>query len=92
MPHVTQLLQAVAFGDPNAAGQLVPLVYDQQEAVFRHGAGQGSPITRFCDENRLTPRKRLALFIPVCQARQHAHQKGGHAPRHQADERTRDAL
>jgi len=37
---------------------------------------QGVPITRFCDERRLTPRERLELFIPVCRAVQHAHQKG----------------
>jgi tetratricopeptide (TPR) repeat protein len=37
---------------------------------------QGAPITRYCDEYRLTPRQRLELFVPVCQAVQHAHQKG----------------
>jgi serine/threonine protein kinase/tetratricopeptide (TPR) repeat protein len=37
---------------------------------------KGVPITRYCDEHRLTPRQRLELFIPVCQAMQHAHQKG----------------
>jgi tetratricopeptide (TPR) repeat protein len=36
----------------------------------------GVPITRYCDEHRLTIRKRLELFVPVCQAVQHAHQKG----------------
>jgi WD40 repeat protein/serine/threonine protein kinase len=36
---------------------------------------KGVPITRFCDEQRLTPRQRLELFVPVCQAIQHAHQK-----------------
>ncbi|HEX6813100.1 MAG TPA: tetratricopeptide repeat protein [Planctomycetota bacterium] len=36
----------------------------------------GVPITKFCDDNRLTPRERLELFVPVCQAIQHAHQKG----------------
>src|SRR5262249_32850540 len=36
----------------------------------------GMPITRYCDEHHLTPRQRLELFIPVCQAVQHAHQKG----------------
>jgi serine/threonine protein kinase/tetratricopeptide (TPR) repeat protein len=36
----------------------------------------GVPITTFCDENGLTPRERLELFVPVCQAIQHAHQKG----------------
>jgi serine/threonine protein kinase/tetratricopeptide (TPR) repeat protein len=37
---------------------------------------EGVPITRYCDEHHLTPRERLELFIPVCQAVQHAHQKG----------------
>jgi pentatricopeptide repeat protein len=37
---------------------------------------KGVPITRFCDERRLSPRQRLELFVPVCQAIQHAHQKG----------------
>ncbi len=37
---------------------------------------KGIPITQYCDEHQLTPRERLALFLPVCQAVQHAHQKG----------------
>jgi tetratricopeptide (TPR) repeat protein len=37
---------------------------------------KGVPITRYCDEHRLTPRRRLELFVLVCQAVQHAHQKG----------------
>jgi eukaryotic-like serine/threonine-protein kinase len=37
---------------------------------------RGVPITKYCDEHRLTPRQRLELFLPVCQAVQHAHQKG----------------
>jgi serine/threonine protein kinase len=36
----------------------------------------GVPITDYCDANQLTPRQRLELFVPVCQAIQHAHQKG----------------
>lgn len=36
----------------------------------------GVPITKYCDDNHLTPRERLALFVPVCAALQHAHQKG----------------
>ena len=36
----------------------------------------GVPITQYCDDNHLTPRQRLELFVPVCQAIQHAHQKG----------------
>jgi serine/threonine protein kinase/Tfp pilus assembly protein PilF len=37
---------------------------------------KGVPLTKYCDDHRLTPRQRLELFIPVCQAIQHAHQKG----------------
>ncbi len=37
---------------------------------------KGVPITKYCDDHRLTPRQRVELFIPVCQAVQHAHQKG----------------
>src|SRR4029077_2685161 len=37
---------------------------------------KGTPITRYCDEHKLTPRQRLELFVPVCQPIQHAHQKG----------------
>jgi WD40 repeat protein len=37
---------------------------------------KGVPITQYCDEKRLPLRQRLELFLPVCQAVQHAHQKG----------------
>jgi eukaryotic-like serine/threonine-protein kinase len=37
---------------------------------------QGVPITKYCDEARLSPRERLELCLPVCDAVQHAHQKG----------------
>ncbi|WP_020474732.1 protein kinase domain-containing protein [Zavarzinella formosa] len=37
---------------------------------------RGEPISRYCDDHRLTLRERLKLFIPICQAVQHAHQKG----------------
>ena len=36
----------------------------------------GVPMTKYCDDNRLTLQQRLELFIPVCQAIQHAHHKG----------------
>src|SRR5579871_229522 len=37
---------------------------------------RGVAITEFCDQHRLDPRSRLALFVQVCPAVQHAHQKG----------------
>ena len=37
---------------------------------------RGVPITEYCDENNLSTEERLELFIAVCQAVQHAHQKG----------------
>jgi len=37
---------------------------------------RGVPITEFCDENALSIRERLELFVVVCNAVQHAHQKG----------------
>ena len=40
------------------------------------GTPKGVPITEYCDRNKLTPRERLEMFVPVCQAIQHAHQKG----------------
>ena len=37
---------------------------------------RGIPITEFCDHNHLPIRERLELYVTVCQAVQHAHQKG----------------
>jgi tetratricopeptide (TPR) repeat protein len=37
---------------------------------------RGVPITEFCDQRRFDPRRRLELFVEVCRAVQHAHQKG----------------
>ena len=70
--------QALALMDhPNIAKVLDAGTTDSGPALLRHGAGQGrarSP--QYCDEHQLTPRERLELFVPVCQAVQHAHQKG----------------
>ena len=37
---------------------------------------QGIAINKYCDRNKLTPDQRLNIFVPVCKAVQHAHQKG----------------
>ncbi|HUQ72210.1 MAG TPA: serine/threonine-protein kinase, partial [Planctomycetaceae bacterium] len=61
-PHIAKVLDAgtTEVGQPYFVMELV----------------NGVPLTKYCDERRLTPRARLELFIPVCQAVQHAHQKG----------------
>src|SRR5262245_53728290 len=61
-PHIAKVFDAgtTDAGRPYFVMELVP----------------GTPITRFCDQNLLTLRERLELFIPVCRAVQHAHQKG----------------
>ena len=37
---------------------------------------RGIPLTHYCDQANLSTKERLDLFIKVCQAIQHAHQKG----------------
>lgn len=37
---------------------------------------EGVPLVEYCDAHQLSTRKRVELFIPVCHAVQHAHQKG----------------
>jgi WD40 repeat protein len=69
--------QALALMDhPNIARVLDAGATTDGRPFFVMELVRGVPITRFCDERRLTPRQRLELFVPVCQAIQHAHQKG----------------
>jgi eukaryotic-like serine/threonine-protein kinase len=69
--------QALALMDhPNIAKVFDAGATDTGRPFFVMELVKGVPITRYCDEHRLTPRQRLELFLPVCQAVQHAHQKG----------------
>ncbi len=69
--------QALALMDhPNIAKVLDAGASPDGRPYFVMELVKGVPITKFCDERRLTPRQRLELFVPVCQAVQHAHQKG----------------
>lgn len=69
--------QALALMDhPNIARVLDAATTEQGSPFFIMELVKGVPITRFCDERKLSPRERLELFVPVCQAIQHAHQKG----------------
>ncbi len=61
-PHIAKVFD----GGVTAAGR----PYFVMELV------RGIKITEYCDEARLTTRGRIDLFIQVCQAIQHAHQKG----------------
>jgi eukaryotic-like serine/threonine-protein kinase len=69
--------QALALMDhPNITKVLDAGTTDAGRPFFVMELVKGTPITTFCDERRLSPRERLELFVPVCQAVQHAHQKG----------------
>jgi len=69
--------QALALMDhPNIAKVFDAGTTDTGRPYFVMELVKGIPITKFCDERRLTTRERLELAIPVCQAVQHAHQKG----------------
>jgi hypothetical protein len=61
-PHIARVFDAgiTATGRPYFVMELV----------------RGLPVTRYCDERRLPVHRRLELFIEVCDAVQHAHQKG----------------
>jgi serine/threonine protein kinase len=69
--------QALALMDhPNIAKVLDAGATPAGRPYFVMERVDGVPITRYCDDRRLTPRQRLELVVPVCQAVQHAHQKG----------------
>jgi serine/threonine protein kinase len=61
-PNIARALDAGTVGDgrPYCVMEYVP----------------GIPITDYCDRNRLTIRERLKMFVQLCRAIQHAHQKG----------------
>ena len=69
--------QALALMDhPNIARVFEAGTTQSGRPYFVMELVKGVPLTKYCDEHRLTPKDRLELFIPVCQAIQHAHQKG----------------
>ena len=69
--------QALSLMDhPNIAKVLDAGATDTGRPYFVMELVKGQPITEYCDQQHLTPRQRLELFLPICQAIQHAHQKG----------------
>jgi serine/threonine protein kinase/tetratricopeptide (TPR) repeat protein len=69
--------QALALMDhPNIAKVFDAGTTESGQPYFVMELVNGVPITEYCDTHRLPPRERLELFVPVCKAVQHAHQKG----------------
>ena len=69
--------QALALMDhPNIARVLDAGSTDSGRPFFVMELVRGAKITEFCDHKKLSTEERLKLFIQVCQAVQHAHQKG----------------
>ena len=69
--------QALAMMDhPNIAKVFDAGTTENGRPYFVMELVQGVTITEYCDQNELPTRDRLKLFIQVCQAIQHAHQKG----------------
>jgi eukaryotic-like serine/threonine-protein kinase len=69
--------QALAIMDhPNIAKVFDAGATDAGRPYFVMELARGSKITDYCAQHQLTTRQRLELFVQVCQAVQHAHQKG----------------
>ncbi len=69
--------QALALMDhPNIARILDAGTTETGRPYFVMDMVRGIPITTYCDQQQLDPRQRLELFVTVCRAVQHAHQKG----------------
>src|SRR5947207_2493749 len=69
--------QALAMMDhPNIAKVLDAGTTDSGRPYFVMELVRGVAVTAYCDQNQLTTRERLDLFVAVCRAIQHAHQKG----------------
>jgi eukaryotic-like serine/threonine-protein kinase len=69
--------QAIALMDhPNIARALDAGATEAGRPYFVMELVRGIPITEYCDQSNLPTRERLQLFMKVCQAVQHAHQKG----------------
>jgi serine/threonine protein kinase/Tfp pilus assembly protein PilF len=80
-PNIARILDAGTTGESeprtSESGPL-PLtdVRGSGRPYFVMDLVKGLPMTHYCDQARLTTRERLELFVSLCQAVQHAHQKG----------------
>jgi serine/threonine protein kinase/tetratricopeptide (TPR) repeat protein len=80
-PNIAKVLDAGTIGSEprtlvSGADEPLTSVRGSERPYFVMELVKGVPITDYCDENQLPLRDRLELFLHVCQAVQHAHQKG----------------
>jgi eukaryotic-like serine/threonine-protein kinase len=79
--------QALAMMDhPNIANVLDAGATNTGRPYFVMELVRGVKFTEYCDKNNVAMSTRLELFVQICRAVQHAHQKGNHPSRHQAIE------
>jgi serine/threonine protein kinase/tetratricopeptide (TPR) repeat protein len=71
-PHIARIHDAgvTPLEAPGGIGKPIETPYLVMEYL------QGIPLSKYCEQYQLGVKERVALFIPVCQAIQHAHQKG----------------
>jgi eukaryotic-like serine/threonine-protein kinase len=69
-PHIAKLLDAGTTGDAEAATVGAGRPYFVMELV------KGTPLNKYCDEHQLSVPNRLRVFLQICSAVHHAHQKG----------------
>jgi serine/threonine protein kinase/tetratricopeptide (TPR) repeat protein len=78
-PNIARVLDGGMVGVDTSRGDLLPgreATGPQGQPFFVMELVNGLPLNKFCDEMKLTLQARLELFVPICQAVQHAHQKG----------------
>jgi serine/threonine protein kinase len=82
-PNSAKVFDAGAIGDPDTEIADLKSEVRNRKSEIRLGRPyfvmelvRGIKITDYCDQNNLSTRERLDLFVQVCHAIQHAHQKG----------------
>ena len=79
-PNIAKVFDAGCIGEPGGVSPGSPPPAhaggSQGRPYFVMELVRGIPINKYCDEHHLTLKQRLELFLPVCHAVQHAHQKG----------------
>lgn len=79
-PNIAKILDAGTIGEPEAQAReetkTIACASGSPRPFFVMELVRGLPMTKYCDDARLPTDRRLHLFVQVCRAVQHAHQKG----------------